>query len=80
MGRLYDDFERTLKGLQEGFADDPRREMIQLFLIALEREEIVAVGYRESLMRARLEAMPLPEDAREVIRHALIWIWKDPSP
>ena len=77
MGSVYEEFEQTLKNLRERFADDPRREMIQLFLMALEREEIVAVGYRESLMRARLEAMPLSENARQLIRHALIWIWKD---
>jgi hypothetical protein len=77
MGRVYEDFQQTLDELRGRLADDPRREMVQLFLMALEREEIVAVGYRESLMAGRLDAMPLPADAREVIGHALIWIWKD---
>jgi len=51
--------------------------MIHLFLLALEREEIVAVSYRENAIAQRLAAMPITEDIRELIRHALIWIWKD---
>src|SRR5262245_1553519 len=51
--------------------------MIELFLMALEREEIVSIAYREPLMDARLRSMPLPEEVRELIRHALVWAWKD---
>jgi len=45
--------------------------------MALEREELVSVGYRESLMEVRINAMPLADDVKELIRHALVWIWKD---
>ena len=51
--------------------------MIRLFLLALEREEIVSVGYREELIARRLDTMPISEQEREIIRHALLWIWKD---
>ncbi|MDA1053764.1 MAG: DUF362 domain-containing protein [Planctomycetota bacterium] len=74
---IYDEFTRELAQLSEQCKHDPRREIIRLFLLALEREEIVSIGYRESLMKRRLATMPLAEEVREVIRHALVWIWKD---
>src|SRR5207247_10595848 len=71
------EFERSLEEWGRRFAGKPRDEMIHLFLLALEREEIVAVSYRENAIAQRLAAMPITEDVRELIRHALIWIWKD---
>lgn len=77
MGAVYDEFERELLKLQRTCGGDTRREVIQLFLLALEREELVSIGYRESLMEQRLADMPIADDVREIIRHALVWIWKD---
>jgi uncharacterized protein (DUF362 family) len=77
MGAVYEEFGRELAIIRAACANDPRREMIRLFLLALEREELVAIGYRESLMQRRIAAMPLAEDVRALLRHALIWIWKD---
>lgn len=77
MGAVYEEFERELALVRTACANDPRREMIRLFLLALEREELVSIGYRESLMQRRLAAMPLSDDVRELLRQALIWIWKD---
>ena len=74
---IYEEFVRELAQLREQCAGNPRREIIRLFLMALEREEIVSIAYRESLMQRRLDSMPLSDEVREVIRHALIWIWKD---
>lgn len=51
--------------------------MLKLLLLALEREEIVSVGYREEVIGQRLLQMPIPEEVRDVIRKALIWVWKD---
>jgi uncharacterized protein (DUF362 family) len=77
MGDIYDQFELELASLDRKYAGHPRRLMIRLFLLALEREEIVSVGYREELIAARLETMPISEQEREIVRHALLWIWKD---
>ncbi|MBC7821583.1 MAG: DUF362 domain-containing protein [Planctomycetaceae bacterium] len=77
MGAIYEEFLRELESLGRKHAGHPKRELIDLFLMALENEEIVAIAYRESVMAARLRAMPLPDDVRELIRHALIWAWKD---
>src|SRR5262245_44063664 len=66
-----------MEAVRRRFAGRPREEMLHLFFLTLEREEIVAVAYRESLIAARLAAMPLPDDVRELIHHALVWAWKD---
>ncbi len=62
---------------QAKYAGRPREELIGLCLMALEREELVSVGYREELMTQRLSGMPLPPAVRELMRHALIWAWRD---
>lgn len=77
MGNIYDQFELELASLGRKYARHPRRQMIRLFLLALEREEIVSVGYREDLIAARLNTMPISDKEREIVRHALLWIWKD---
>src|SRR4030095_17258726 len=45
--------------------------------LATELEEIVSIAYREARIVQRLKRMPLPEEARQIIRHALVWAWKD---
>ncbi len=77
MGAVYDEFVRELAVLERKYAGRPRRLLLDLFLMALEREEIVSVAYRDSVMEARLRSMPLPDDVRDLIRHALLWAWKD---
>lgn len=77
MGDIYDQFELELANLGRKYAAHPRRQMIRLFLLALEREEIVSVGYREESIGARLNTMPISDREREIVRHALLWIWKD---
>ena len=77
VGALYREFEQTLEVWGRRWAGRPREEMIRLFLLALEREEIVAVSYRENAIAQRLAAMPIDGDVRNLVRHALIWVWKD---
>jgi len=77
MAGIYEDFQEELSDLARRHAGRPRREMTELFLLSLEREQLVAVGYRESIIRSRLERMPLPDNVKELIRHALLWAWKD---
>lgn len=77
MGELYDTFAQDLERVRHRFAGNPRAEMHRLFLLALEREEIAAAGYRESPMVERIGSHPLDPETRELMRHALSWIWKD---
>ena len=77
MGAIYEEFERQLAAWRQQYAGQPRREMIRLCLLALEREELVSVAYREDLIAKRLASMPVNKQIREIVRHALVWAWKD---
>src|SRR5687767_3596351 len=55
----------------------PQKERLALWMMALEREQIVAVAYREDLLKKRLARLDVPEDLRQIIRRALIWAWRD---
>ena len=77
VGSVYENFERELAGWDERYATAPKDHLVALCLLALEREEIVSVGYRESLMVKRLATMSLSDEVRDIIRHALLWAWKD---
>ncbi len=77
MGAIYEAFEQELQRVGREFAGRPRQEMLHLFFLALEREELAAIAYRESPMVERLRAMPIEAESREIIRHAMVWIWKD---
>jgi uncharacterized protein (DUF362 family) len=77
VGVVYDQFRQELAVWQAKYLGRPRDELIGLCLLALEREELVSVGYREELMTERLLAMPIPPAVRELMRHALIWAWRD---
>lgn len=77
MNAVTREFELELAGYQARYAGKPREELFRLLLIALEREQMVTVSYREELIADRLRRTPLPPPVRELIRHALIWVWKD---
>jgi uncharacterized protein (DUF362 family) len=77
MGAVFEEFERQLAGWRRRYSGRPQQEMILLCLVALEREEIVSVAYREALIERRLKSMPITAELRELVRHAVLWAWKD---
>jgi Domain of unknown function (DUF362) len=74
---LLDEVEHVLAGWRTEYADDPDREREQLLLLALEREQIAAVAYREEAVVGRVDALDLAPEIRALIRQTLVWIWKD---
>lgn len=77
MGALYDNFEAELAVLERQYSDSTTDELVALCLLALEREELVAVGYREDVLSPRLSSLRVTDEVREIIHHALVWTWKD---
>ena len=77
MGAIDEEFEETLSGLREKFRARPDRELEQLLLLALEREQLVTVAYRNDLMASRLEETSLDPELIRVFKHSLAWAWKD---
>ena len=74
---LISEFEAELAALHRRHLGRPDEELDALLLIAIERERMVSVAYREALLADRIGTLPLPADVRALIRHALLWIWKD---
>ncbi len=74
---LLDDVDSLLEQWRLQFAGRPELERRHLLLLALEREQIVAVAYREEAVAGRVSGLLVPEDARALIRQTLVWIWKD---
>ena len=55
---LLDDVRELLARWQVELADEPDAERERLWLLALEREQVVAVAYREDFMAERLADLP----------------------
>jgi uncharacterized protein (DUF362 family) len=74
---LLDDVRALLARWQVEYADEPDVEREHLWLLALEREQVVAVAYREDFMAQRLADLPVDDAWRALVRQTLVWIWKD---
>ena len=77
MDAVTREFKAHLNVLRTQYAGRPRDELLALLLLALEREQMVTVAYRETLMTDRLRRTGLPPTVQGLVRHALIWVWKD---
>ena len=58
-------------------AGQPESERKKLLLLALEREQIVAVAYREEAVAGRVAQLPVGDAVRALFHQTLVWIWKD---
>ncbi len=74
---LLDEVRGLLADWRREYEGRPDEERQQLWLLALEREQIVAVAYREEAVAGRIGALPMSEAARALLRQTLVWIWKD---
>src|SRR5476651_727576 len=77
MGSVFEEFQNQLAVWDKKYDGRPREHLIRLCLLALEREEIVSIAYKEDRIAARLARMPISESIRNIIQHALLWAWKD---
>jgi len=75
--RVVDEFEATLATLRARYRNDPREELTRLLLLAIEREQLVSIAYRDELIQRRLARTSLDPEVQDVIRHAIAWAWKD---
>jgi hypothetical protein len=74
---VLDDVRAMLGRWRLQFAGQPDAERERLLLLALEREQIVAVAYREEAVAGRVAELDVGPAARALIRQTLMWIWKD---
>jgi uncharacterized protein (DUF362 family) len=74
---LIEDVGVLLRRWRRECAGRPGAERSRLLLLALEREQIVAVAYREEAVAGRVAELDVGDQARALIRQTLVWIWKD---
>jgi uncharacterized protein (DUF362 family) len=74
---LLEDVRALQERWRRQFAGRPEAERVRLLLLALEREQIVAVAYREEAVAGRVAELEIDDDVRALIRQTLMWIWKD---
>jgi uncharacterized protein (DUF362 family) len=74
---IVEETREDLAMLQAAHPSEPIAQIRAITLLGLEREQLVAIAYRDAVLRTRLETLPLPDDARDAIRHAMRWIWKE---
>jgi uncharacterized protein (DUF362 family) len=74
---LIKDVDAMLSRWRRECAGRPGVERSRLLLLALEREQIVAVAYREDAVADRVAELDVGDQARALIRQTLMWIWKD---
>lgn len=74
---LVDEIHTLLADLQHRYAGRPEAERHALLMVALEREQVVAVAYREEAVAGRVAALAVDPDIRRLIHQSLVWIWKD---
>lgn len=71
------EFEQQLAAWQAEYAADPVEHLRQLWLVALEREQLVTVAYRPEVIGPRLARMGVSDALAAVIVPAIGWAWRD---
>ena len=74
---LLRDVQKQLDRWTSECAGQPESERKKLLLLALEREQIVAVAYREEAVAGRVAELPVGDEIRALFHQTLVWIWKD---
>ena len=71
------EFEAQLEDWKIRYAGRPEDEMTALWLLALEREQLVTVAYRRDIIDLRLSKMPISPEVRDAVGRAIRWAWRD---
>jgi hypothetical protein len=74
---LLRDVQNQLDRWTSECAGQPESERKKLLLLALEREQIVAVAYREEAVASRVAQLAVGDEVRALFHQTLVWIWKD---
>ncbi len=75
--RAIGEVKEHLEALDYRYRERPEEHLRALYLLALEREQIVAVSYDETVLGPRVDRLQVDAATRELVRHALRWIWKE---
>jgi hypothetical protein len=74
---MLEEVQARLDRWRAQYVDRPDMERSRLLMLALEREQIVAVAYREEAVAGRIGELQVDDDVRALVRQTLVWVWKD---
>jgi uncharacterized protein (DUF362 family) len=74
---LLDEVQQRVDLWQHRYAGRSDLERSHLAMLALEREQIVAVAYREEAVAGRVAELQVDDDVRSLVHQMLVWVWKD---
>lgn len=71
------EFGEELRAIRDAAGGDLEQEARAIYLVTLEREQLVTVAYAGSALQDRVARLDAPEEVREIVRHALFWAARD---
>jgi uncharacterized protein (DUF362 family) len=71
------EFREELERLQSTHSGRPEDEWRALYLLALEREQLVTLHYSGKILHDRVAALRAPPEVRRLVHHALHWASRD---
>lgn len=71
------EFDEELRAIRDASGGDEEQEARAIYLVTLEREQLVTVAYAGSALQDRVAKLDAPADVREIVRHALFWAARD---
>jgi uncharacterized protein (DUF362 family) len=71
------EFQEDLERIKARAAGNAAKEVQALYLLALEREQLVTTQYSGGTLHARVQALQAPERIRALVHHALHWAARD---
>jgi uncharacterized protein (DUF362 family) len=77
MSEVVAEYERELAELRVAHQTDPEGEARALYLVALEREQLVTIAYSGDSLHARIDAMEASDEVKALVHHAMFWAARD---
>lgn len=76
MATLVESFKKELADLRNSNPSD-HQYFNKLLWLALEREAMVSMAYRENLLHTRLQTLQVSDEIKIMMTHAFYWVWQD---
>src|ERR1700731_1537348 len=74
---LLEEADELLAGWRRRYAGRPDLERHHVLLLALQREQLGPIAYREDALVETVALLPIGPEMRAIVRQCMAWIWKD---
>jgi hypothetical protein len=77
MSEIIEEYKQELALVHRAHAGDTEGEVRALFLVALEREQLVTIAYSGETLHGRIDALPVDAPTKVLLHHAMHWAARD---